>query len=67
MELCMVVIFHTGNDDHSIPEGDGAKENNSEKSKDTSSQKSYHTNLDWREVRAMFIRREQVMFTFLNG
>ncbi|KAM5575087.1 hypothetical protein ABKV19_014163 [Rosa sericea] len=49
----------SGNDDHSIPEGDGAKENNSEKIKDTSSQKSYHTNLDWREVRAMFIRREQ--------
>lgn len=64
MELCMVVICHTGNDDHSIPEGDGAKENNSEKIKDTSSEKNYHINSDWREVRAKFIRGEQVMFYF---
>ncbi|KAK9929934.1 hypothetical protein M0R45_027002 [Rubus argutus] len=49
----------SGNDDHSIPEGDGAKENNSEKIKDTSSEKSYHIDSDWREVRAKFIRGEQ--------
>ena len=58
------VIFHTGNDDHPIPEGDSAKGNNSEQIKDTSSEKSYHINSDWRCVRAQFIRGEQVMFYF---
>ncbi|XP_050378779.1 uncharacterized protein LOC126796056 [Argentina anserina] len=49
----------SGNDDHLVPEGYGANGNNSENIKDTSSEKSYHINSDWREVRAQFIRGEQ--------
>ncbi|KAI5355944.1 Hypothetical predicted protein [Prunus dulcis] len=43
----------SGNGDRSIPEGDGEKENDSsENFRDTSSQKNYRINLDWREFRA---------------
>lgn len=49
------------NGDHSIP-GDDAKSKNisdGNKSNETSSQKSQHINLDWREFRANLFAREQ--------
>ncbi|KAJ8759545.1 hypothetical protein K2173_007168 [Erythroxylum novogranatense] len=53
----------SGNGDRSVPQGDGSKGNNSpdgSKPSDTSSQKSHHVSLDWREFRASMIVREQV-------
>lgn len=68
MTSCMVVIFHTGNGDRSIPGGDGEKENDSsENFRDTSSQKNYRINLDWREFRAKLYTGWQVMFYFPEG
>ncbi|XP_052190780.1 uncharacterized protein LOC127800293 isoform X2 [Diospyros lotus] len=53
----------SGNGDQPIPEGDGAKGNHSSseshKSNDSTSQKSYHKILDWREFRASLFAREQ--------
>ncbi|XP_023550067.1 uncharacterized protein LOC111808360 isoform X2 [Cucurbita pepo subsp. pepo] len=50
-----------GNGDHSVP-GDDAKSNNisdANKTNESSSQKSHHINLDWREFRANLFAREQ--------
>ncbi|KAI3807096.1 hypothetical protein L1987_23018 [Smallanthus sonchifolius] len=54
----------TGNGDHSTPEGDGLKGNNSAESNkpsDTSSRKSQHKATDWREFRAMLYLNQQSM------
>lgn len=53
-----------GNGDHSVP-GDDAKSNNisdANKTNESSSQKSHHINLDWREFRANLFAREQVIY-----
>lgn len=57
------VFLSAENGDHSIP-GDDAKSKNisdGNKSNETSSQKSQHINLDWREFRANLFAREQVI------
>lgn len=61
-------FLSAGNGDHSIP-GDDAKSNNfsdGNKSNETSSQKSHHINLDWREFRANLFAREQVILFSLS-
>lgn len=50
----------SGNDERSIPEGDGTRGNNSSdgNKSDNNSEKCHHTNLDWREFRAKLYRDE---------
>ncbi|KAK7271385.1 hypothetical protein RJT34_27232 [Clitoria ternatea] len=48
----------SGNDERSIPEGDGIGGNNSSDRKNNNSEKCHHTNLDWREFRAKLYRDE---------
>ena len=65
----MDILIIIGNGEQSIPEGDGIRGSNSsdgDKS-DNNSEKSRHTNLDWREFRAKLYRDELVMLLFLTG
>lgn len=66
--LFMDMLVITGNDEQSIPEGDGIRgSNSSDGNKSDNSEKCHHTNLDWREFRAKLYRDELVMHSFLNG
>jgi len=63
----MLVI--AGNDERSMPEGDGTRGNSSAdgNKSDSNSEKCHRANLDWREFRAKLYRDELVMHSFLNG
>lgn len=65
----MGILIITGNEERSIPEGDGTRGNNSSdgNKSENNSEKCHHTNLDWREFRAKLYRDELVMLSFLNG
>lgn len=65
MVYVIMYAFDIGNGDPSIPEGDGAKGNNSSEKSDDISQHPLHLNSDWREVRANLFAREQVMYFLL--
>lgn len=64
--LCTRYSFSkiAGDGEHSIPEGDGAKRDDSSrdstKSNDTSSHNSHRKPLDWREFRAFLCDLEKV-------
>ena len=58
------ILIIVGNDEQSIPKGDGIRGNNSsdgDKS-NNDSEKCHHTKLDWREFRAKLYRDELVIF-----
>jgi len=65
----MNILVIAGNDDWSVPEGDGTRGNSSAdgNKSDSNSEKCHHANLDWREFRAKLYRDELVMHLFLNG